>query len=338
MDKTDLDNLLIKYYDGSATEDEVRQIEAWIRMSDDNHKKAMEIYTLLLAVDTKHAVDDMDIEKELSMLKMQMKETSYHITWMKWMQRFAAIMFIPMAITIFVLLNQSTPDSTTYAQILEVRSQPGIVTSFKLPDSTLVYLNSNSILRYPSVFTGNIREVSLTGEAYFNVSKDPARRFIVSTPQNSKVEVLGTRFNLEAFDDMDEVITTLVEGKVEFFYQKSGKEQKMIMRPGQKTVYNKKNEQIMIQDTNGESELSWKDMKVIFDRTSLKDALHMLAKRYNIEFIVKTSKYDKYTFTGTFTNQYIDEILDNFKISSHIRWRNVETANKNQEKRQIMIY
>ena len=85
-----------------------------------------------------------------------------------------------------------------------------------------MYLNSGSVLKYPSIFTGNIREVSLNGEAYFEVAKDPEHKFIVSTPQKSKVEVLGTHFNLEAFDEMDEVITTLVEGKVEFVYEKDG--------------------------------------------------------------------------------------------------------------------
>lgn len=61
-----------------------------------------------------------------------------------------------------------------------------MITSFRLPDSTLVYLNSGSVLKYPSIFTGNIREVSLNGEAYFEVAKDPEHKFIVSTPQNLK--------------------------------------------------------------------------------------------------------------------------------------------------------
>ncbi|MCD8181985.1 MAG: DUF4974 domain-containing protein [Bacteroides sp.] len=65
----------------------------------------------------------------------------------------------------------------------------------------------------------------------------------------------------------------------------------------------------------------------------------MLKKRYNVEFIVNTSKFDKYTFTGTFTEPYIEDILENFKISSRIRWRNVKhSPNQNTESRQIEIY
>ena len=79
------------------------------------------------------------------------------------------------------------------------------------------------------------------------------------------------------------------------------------------------------------------DQKVIFDKTPFKAALHILKKRYNVDFIVNTSKFDKYTFTGAFTEQYIEEILENFKISSHIRWRNVKlTNNQSEERRQIV--
>lgn len=60
--------------------------------------------------------------------------------------------------------------------------------------------------------------------------------------------------------------------------------------------------------------MSWKDMKMIFDRTPMRDALRMLGKRYNVDFIVNTSKYDKYTFTGMFTDQYVDEILKTLKF------------------------
>ena len=339
MDYSNIEDLLISYYDGKATADEVREIEAWIKSSDGNKKKAIDIYTLLLMTDAQQVAENIDLNEELTKVKGHMQGSKYHIPWWSWMQRVAVFLLIPMTITIFILLYQSGSAAPIRTQLYEIRTQPGMITSFRLPDSTLVYLNSGSVLKYPSAFTGDIREVSLDGEAYFDVTKDSTRKFIVSTLQNSKVEVLGTHFNLEAFDEMDEVITTLVEGKVEFVYEKDGQGSKILMRPGQKVIYNNKDGQILSYNTNGESELAWMDQKIIFDKTPFKAALHILKKRYNVDFIVNTSKFDKYTFTGAFTEQYIEEILENFKISSHIRWRNVKlTNNQSEERRQIEIY
>ena len=261
MHHSTIEDLLISYYDGKATADEIQEIEAWIKLSDENKKKAMDIYTLLLMTDTQQITEKMDMNEELSKVKGRMQENKYHISWWGWIQRAAVALLIPMAITILVLLNQPQSTAPVHAQIFEVRTQPGMITSFRLPDSTLVYLNSGSVLKYPSIFTGNIREVSLNGEAYFEVAKDPEHKFIVSTPQKSKVEVLGTHFNLEAFDEMDEVITTLVEGKVEFVYEKDGQGSKILMRPGQKVIYNNKDGQILSYNTNGESELAWMDQE-----------------------------------------------------------------------------
>lgn len=338
MDDSTIEDLLISYYDGKATADKVREIEAWIKSSDENKKKAMDLYTLLLMTDAQQVAENIDLNKELSKVKGSIQESKHLIPWWSWMQRVAAFLLIPMAITIFMLLYQSGPAAPILTQLYEIRTQPGMITSFRLPDSTLVYLNSGSVLKYPSAFTGHTREVSLDGEAYFEVTKDSTRKFIVSTPQNSKVEVLGTRFNLEAFGNMDEVTTTLLEGKVEFVYRQAGTKRRVIIKPGQKTIYNKKNEEMLLKSTNGASELSWKDMKMIFDRTPMRDALHMLGKRYHVDFRVNTSKYDKYTFTGMFTNQYVDEILENFKISSCIHWRVIKPTEHDQKKRIIEIY
>lgn len=339
IDSSDIENLLINYYDGKATADEIREIEIWMKLSDDNYKKAMDIYTLLLLVDTQQVDESMDLKEELSKVKGRMREGKYRISWWSWTQRIAVVLIIPMIITLFVLYHQSRSVFPVHAQILELRTQPGMVASFRLPDSTLVYLNSGSVLQYPSIFADDLREVSLSGEAYFEVAKDPERKFIVSTPSKSRVEVLGTHFNLEAFADMDEVIATLVEGKVEFVYEKGGHGYRVLMEPGRKVVYNNKNGQVKQYSTDGESELSWIEQKLVFSKTPFEEVLHMLGKRYNVEFIVKTSKFDEYAFTGIFTEPYIEDVLDDFKISSRIRWRDVEpTINKNPEKRQIEIY
>ena len=76
--------------------------------------------------------------------------------------------------------------------MMEVKTSPGMTTSLTLPDGTIVYLNSESSLSYPSRFNGDFRRVTLSGEAYFEVAKDPEKNFILSTTHQSQIEVLGT--------------------------------------------------------------------------------------------------------------------------------------------------
>ena len=165
-------------------------------------------------------------------------------------------------------------------RMLEARTNPGMMTSVVLPDSTVVYLNSESTLRYPSTFEGrNQRKVELTGEAFFKVIKDVEKPFIVSTTHQSQIEVLGTSFNVEAYDDMSDVSTTLIEGKVNFSFQTGAQKKRVALKPGQKVVYDSTNGTTHLYETSGETETSWKDGKIIFNNTSLNDALHILGKR-----------------------------------------------------------
>lgn len=222
--------------------------------------------------------------------------------------------------------------------MLEARTNPGMMTSVVLPDSTVVYLNSESTLRYPSTFEGrNQRKVELTGEAFFKVIKDVEKPFIVSTTHQSQIEVLGTSFNVEAYDDMSDVSTTLIEGKVNFSFQTGAQKKRVALKPGQKVVYDSTNGTTHLYETSGETETSWKDGKIIFNNTSLNDALHILSKRYNVVFTQTNAHLDE-SYTGTFTNQRLERILEYFQLASNIRWRYIDGKDASQQKTHIEIY
>ena len=134
-----------------------------------------------------------------------------------------------------------------------------MTTSVLLPDSTVVHLNSESSLRYPTFFAGDVRQVELNGEAYFDVTQHPRKRFIVSTPHHSQVEVYGTSFNVEAYGNETPISTTLIEGSVGFIYKNSkGKFQKSMLSPRQKLVYSPQTGDIKCYATSGESEIHGK--------------------------------------------------------------------------------
>lgn len=335
LDKNKIDELLPRYCEGQVTEEERLSVEAWMNESEENRRIAKQIHALYLATDTIHVMKKVDTEKALSRVKGRMTGRKKTMWW-EWAQRAAAVLFIPLLVV--QLMQYWGEDEQELAQMMEVKTNPGMTTSLTLPDGTVVFLNSESRLTYPSHFDGDTRNVALQGEGYFEVAKNPEKRFIVSTPHQSRIEVLGTHFNIEAYEKDDRVLATLVEGKIGFIFTQDNMSKKVLMKPGQKLVYDLKDSKVQLYTTSGESEIAWKEGKIIFKDTPLEESLRMLEKRYNVEFIIKNERLKKYSFTGTFTHQRLERILEYFKISSRIRWRYIDSADIKDEKSRIEIY
>lgn len=340
MDKTDkntIEELLPRYCEGLATEEERLQVEMWMDESEENRRMAKQIHALYLATDTVHIMTKVDTEKALTKVKSRMTGNRQRkTTWWEWAQRAAAVLFIPLLVTLMV--QHWGGSEQELAQMMEVKTNPGMMTSLTLPDGTLVFLNSESTLSYPSRFDSDTRNVTLQGEAYFEVAKNPEKKFIVSTSHQSQIEVLRTHFNVEAYEKEDRIAATLVEGKIGFIYSSDNGSKKVLMDPGQKLVYDIRDSKVQLYATSGESEIAWKEGKIIFRNTPLEEGLRMLEKRYNVEFIIKNDRLKGDSFTGTFTNQRLERILEYFQLSSQIRWRYLDSPDIKDEKSKIEIY
>ena len=333
--KNKIEELLPRYCEGLATEEERLQVEAWMDESQENRRMAKQVHALYLATDTLHVMKKVDTEKALSRVKSRMTGKKKTMWW-EWAQRAAAVLFIPLLVTLMV--QHWGNDEQELAQMMEIKTNPGMTTSLTLPDGTLVFLNSESTLSYPSRFDGDTRNVNLQGEAYFEVAKNPEKKFIVSTPHRSQIEVLGTHFNVEAYEKENRVSATLVEGKIGFIYKCDNASKKVLMTPGQKLVYDSKDSKVQLHATSGESEIAWKEGKIIFRNTPLEEGLRMLEKRYNVEFIIKNNRLKGDSFTGAFTKQRLERILEYFQLSSQIRWRYLDSPDITDEKSKIEIY
>ena len=331
-----IEEILPRYCSGEATVEECRMVEEWIGQSDENYRIVKQMYTIDQVMGTVQMESKVDMEKALASVSRKMSKAPSHITWFTWVQRAAAILFIPLLIA-FAIQN-FTPSPTEVAQMIEVKTNPGMTTTVDLPDGTKVYLNSESSLTYPSFFSKDKRDVKLTGEAFFEVQKDPEHRFIVSGPHHTQIEVLGTSFNVEAFERDSFISTTLVEGKVRFAYQKNRQPATVDMKPGQKLMYDTTSSQVKLIQTSGETETAWKDGKIIFQATPLPEALRMLEKRFNVTFVLSNNRLRGEAFNGSFTNQRLERILEIFKISSNIKWRYLDTRDTTNERTRIEIY
>lgn len=329
-----IESLLCRYCAGTATAEERSQVEDWILQSEENQKIARQLYHLYLATDTCLTLRDTDTEKALRKVRKKMKAPRIH-PWWEPVQRIAAILLIPLALAYCISYFKSDVPS---AQLVEIRTRPGTMTTLVLPDSSVVVLNSESVLRYPTFFTENERKVSLEGEGYFSVTKDPEKQFIIRTPGEGEIRVYGTEFNVEAYPKDRLVKTTLVSGKVSFTF--NGRSEETLLSPGQKATYDPGKETVTVAEAFVEGAIAWKDGKLIFHDTPFDEILDRLGKQYGVDFILRHKALRQYTFTGTFVRQPLNRILEHFTLSSKIQFKRVKENNPaiQREKEKIEVY
>ena len=196
----------------------------------------------------------------------------------------------------------------------------------KLSDGTNVWLNSESKLKYPVNFTlGRTREVELVyGEAYFEVSpstEHSGAKFKIHSGAQ-EVEVLGTEFNIKAYQDENFIYTTLVEGKVSV---DNVNMQTQILKPSEQAVFNSANFDIIISEVDVNSEIAWRKGLFSFKDKSLKDIMKVLSRWYDVEVVFVNKDLEGVHFKGVLSkNQNIEEILKLIKNTNFINTYDID--------------
>jgi ferric-dicitrate binding protein FerR (iron transport regulator) len=179
-----------------------------------------------------------------------------------------------------------------------------------LPDGTRVWLNAASSLKYPTAFTGNERRVELTGEAYFEVSKDPSKPFNVKTASQT-VTVLGTHFNINSYTDEGATKTTLLEGSVRVT-RNTG--QSVKIKPGQQAV-NTLNSIDINENANIDEAVAWKNGKFAFSNTDLQTIMRQLSRWYDVDVEYQGKTAQKHYMGRISRNVPVSQIFEILKTS-----------------------
>lgn len=313
------EHILLDYFSGTLPSSQRQDVEGWINNSEENRKIARDIQYIYLASDTLETIKKVDSAQALEKVKSRIVKTQKTSS-LIWLQRVAAILLLPFLISTIYLALKKEP-----VEYLEFRTNPGMVAKINLPDGSEVWLNSKSYLKHPNKFTGDTRNVEINGEAYFSVQKDKSKKFIVNTPFGVKAEVLGTEFNIEAYKENKQVTTTLVSGSVKLSYlNKNNDEESLIMEPNDEVSYNTRTKSINVGTSYVPTLTAWKDGLVIFRNTPFEEALKILSKRFNADFIVKNVLLYENSFTGTFDGQHLYLILEHFRLSTDIQYKFID--------------
>lgn len=193
----------------------------------------------------------------------------------------------------------------------------------RLPDGTGVWLNAASSIRYPVAFTGKERRVEVTGEAYFEVAKNAAMPFRVSINNRAEVEVLGTHFNINAYEDEAAVSTTLLEGKVKVNVDK---QQSAVLQPGQQASLNAAGALQVLRDVDTAQVVAWKEGWFQFYLADLPEVMRQLSRWYDVEVSYQGGIPDR-AFQGRMQRELtltqVLKILEKYQVHFHVEGRMV---------------
>lgn len=178
-----------------------------------------------------------------------------------------------------------------------------------LPDGSTLLLNSGSKVIYPSKFKDTIRVITLEGEAYFNVTSNAIKPFIVQT-SSLLIKVLGTKFNVSAYPTDDIATATLNSGSVQVKVKTQTEDNKYILKPNQQIIYNKVDKSVLINAAVDET-VGWKDGYLIFQNATFNDIMNTLQRRFNVLIIYDISTFDNIPYTAKFVhNENIVDVLN----------------------------
>jgi transmembrane sensor len=354
MEEEKINELIVKYLDHEISGEELNILLQWIKDDSQNFRYFIEMQDIWNSSET---IDSGESTGEKALLRFRNKypeNANYFLRSKKFIR-----LSIQIAATLLlaVLLNYSwqwltgrkeikSSADKGYAQVYIPKGQKGQIT---LKDGTRVWLNSNSILRYPSGFGNGSRKITLDGEAYLEVSKDPAHPFFVET-STVTLRVLGTSFNVKCYSRENTVETTLIEGSLEILAGNSWIKQlkKVTLKPNEKAVFHKLNNQISVNEldiprqkvkslnrriekspisiTQVESIISWKDNHLIFRDESFEEIAKKMESWYGVEIRIEDEKLKTYRFTGKFIyNETIDQVMEVISRTTPLQY----TLNKN---------
>ena len=217
-----------------------------------------------------------------------------------------------------VVCYEEKKDSVTIDEYNMIRTPLGGEYSLTLSDGTKVWLNAMSELRYPVAFSGDLREVELRGEAYFEVAENKNKPFIVRTDEFN-VRVLGTSFNISAYADSPLALTTLCSGQVQLTDCMNPKNEQDLL-PGEQLLFHRESRKMEIRNVDTDVFVSWREGFFQFDNHTVEEVFMILQRWYNVQVFYANTEVRLDCFTGKlprFDNMMI--IIDLIKRVSDLK-------------------
>jgi transmembrane sensor len=301
------ESLILKSLDGTITMQEREALEHWMRLSPENTRQVESMKAIWKATPSRTITSDFDTSGEWQKLKHSLDQEGASQSVVKpiWSSVYfkvaAAVSLLLMSLFIFYLNSDTT-----------IINGPGEITTIALPDGSNITMRGKSTLRYDDDFNTTQRLISFEGEAFFDITGNPAKPFVIKT-EDAVVEVIGTSFNVRAIEGEATTAVYVVTGKVKVSNDKF--KQAIALVPGETGVFSKREGSLLkIADENSNA-LSWKSKKLSFRKTSLYKVVESVEHYFDIQIGIENEKLRDCRFTSEFDNPTLEEVMEALTVS-----------------------
>lgn len=330
--------LLTKYLAGESSQEEARRVEDWAAAHPQNNAKLQELTEVWnLSAKTSLPAHLFNADVDWAVLQNRIEDDYHHtkarsgkrgsVFGMKtvWsaVVRVAAIFVLAGLAGLYIYKANYVPKNEdvaaqTMKEIVMPKGKRGGVT---LSDGTRVFLNADSKLLLPEVFSENMRKVELEGEAYFDVTKNPNKPFIIKT-KGAVVQVLGTSFVIRSYEE-DKAVQTVVEhGVVSLRAEDEPVEEGVILTQGKLGRLNLKNNRLITQEVESLKEyIGWKDGFLVFNDAAMKEVAKSLERKYDVQVTFESNEIKELRLTADFKTKAMDYVLKTISASLDIEYK-----------------
>ncbi|NDP19573.1 MAG: FecR family protein [Paludibacter sp.] len=310
-EKKKFEDLMIDYFSGTISESDQQLLTNLINSNND-FKAQFDEMTKLRAVSFIPKIESGKQTNYNRLIQQINEESSMAVShsWTYYFRRIAAVITLVLSVSIasFYLYKDITaPKESTicYETIAPIGSQTKII----LPDSTVVWLNSGSSLKYSQTFDKKDRQVSLSGEGYFEVTKNKEKPFFVHTG-SLDVKVTGTVFNVKSYKEDKNIEVNLLEGVVSVTFPEKTNSGSYTMKPNEKIVFNKILKTIELSETDASRSALWTTGKLCFVDVTIEEISKDLERKFHVKIQIKNEKIKNELFSGSLNlNLSLKELL-----------------------------
>jgi len=315
-----IDLIIANYLSGEASETEKEELFRWMEESPANKRFFEENQRIWEKSHTYFSASEIDSDRKKikDQISHQLSKPGKRVGLSVWIYRVAAILALPVMLGIGWYLGSGRSGSET--AMCEVTTPKGQISKCVLADGTQIWLNAGTTIKYDPSLKGNFREVKLDGEAYFKVSKNKHKPFVVTT-KYAQIKVLGTVFNLKAYSGDNKVETTLEEGNVEF--SMNGSSAKPVeLKPGEQIVFNSTENKLTMGKVETYLHTAWKDGKYVFKDADLRTIIAELERLYDVRIHLQNDSLLQLHFRGMFEyEQNIFSALETLERTTNMKYR-----------------